>query len=147
MTTFGESSYSGNPYLWECPLPKNCSWPKFVPSPPPIYIYKIKRSTTSLWHVIRFGFSYGIAFGGVISLILIKINWRRTYFIKVDAILMFLFPWMKNLTLWRDTCTSHLNVSFFVLQSIYHNSKYWNTKIQKVLVYFKIKFHRLLYQL
>ncbi|XP_057853923.2 receptor-like protein EIX2 [Cryptomeria japonica] len=99
MIGFGESSYSGNPNLWGCPLPRNCSWPQFVPSPPPIYINKIKKSTKYPWYAISLGLSFGMAFGGIISLIVIKISWRNEYFNKVDAILKFLFPWMKNLTL------------------------------------------------
>ncbi|XP_057838905.2 receptor-like protein 12 [Cryptomeria japonica] len=99
MIGFGESSYSGNPNLWGCPLPRNCSWRQFVPSPPPIYINKIKKSTKYPWYAISLGLSFGMAFGGIISLIVIKISWRNEYFNKVDAILKFLFPWMKNLTL------------------------------------------------
>ncbi|XP_059070364.1 receptor-like protein Cf-9 homolog [Cryptomeria japonica] len=35
MTTFPNTSYSGNPYLEGCPLPKKCSWPEFTHHPPP----------------------------------------------------------------------------------------------------------------
>ncbi|XP_057871190.2 putative receptor-like protein 8 [Cryptomeria japonica] len=31
MITFDNTSYSGNPYLEGCPLPKKCSWPQFSP--------------------------------------------------------------------------------------------------------------------
>ncbi|XP_059070498.1 LRR receptor-like serine/threonine-protein kinase SIK1 [Cryptomeria japonica] len=99
MTTFGESSYSRNPNLWGCPLPKNCSWPHFLPPPPTVSINKRMRSTRYPWYEIALGLSYGAAFGGIMSLILLKTSWRRKYFIKVDTILKFLFPWMKNLTL------------------------------------------------
>ncbi|XP_059070370.1 receptor-like protein Cf-9 homolog [Cryptomeria japonica] len=34
MITFENTSYSGNPYLEGCPLPKKCSWPKFDPPLP-----------------------------------------------------------------------------------------------------------------
>ncbi|XP_057845100.2 receptor-like protein 33 [Cryptomeria japonica] len=97
--TFGESSYSGNPNLWGCPLPKNCSWPQFVAPPPLVLVNKGKKIIEYPWYKIAVGLSYGAAFGGIISLIVLKINWRRKYFNKIDTILKFLFPWMKNWTL------------------------------------------------
>ncbi|XP_059070492.1 receptor-like protein EIX1 [Cryptomeria japonica] len=97
--TFGESSYSGNPSLWGCPLPKNSSWPQFVPPPPLVSINKRNKNTKYPWYEIALGLSYGVSFGGIISIILIKMSWRRKYFNKVDTILKLLFPWMKNLTL------------------------------------------------
>ncbi|XP_057841832.2 receptor like protein 27 [Cryptomeria japonica] len=96
--TFGESSYSGNANLWGCPLPKNCSWPQFATSPP-FPINKEKKSNEYPWFQMAVGLSFGAAFGGIMALILIRISWRMKYFNKVDTILKFLFPWMKNLTL------------------------------------------------
>ncbi|XP_057844114.2 LRR receptor-like serine/threonine-protein kinase GSO2 [Cryptomeria japonica] len=99
MSTFAESSYSGNPNLWGCPLPKNCSWPQYIPRPPEVSINKEKKSTKYPLYGIALGLSYGVAFGGIVSLILIKMSWKRKYFNKVDAILKIVFPWMKDLTL------------------------------------------------
>ncbi|XP_059070862.1 receptor-like protein EIX1 [Cryptomeria japonica] len=45
MSTFGESSYSENSNLWGCPLPKNCSWPQYIPRPPEVSINKEKKNT------------------------------------------------------------------------------------------------------
>ncbi|XP_057862779.2 receptor-like protein EIX1 isoform X1 [Cryptomeria japonica] len=98
ITTFNESCFSQNPNLWGCPLPKKCSWPQFV-LPPPIPVNKEKQNTKDSWYGIALGLSYGVSFGGVVSLILIKISWRRICFNKIDTILKFMFPWMKNLRL------------------------------------------------
>ncbi|XP_059069737.1 receptor-like protein EIX1 isoform X1 [Cryptomeria japonica] len=97
--TFGESSYSGNPHLWGCPLPKNCSWPQFAPPPPSISVDKDKKGAKYSWYQISVGLSYGSGFGGMLSLMLIKNSWKRKCFNQIDKILKFLFPWMKNLTL------------------------------------------------
>ncbi|KAH9288329.1 hypothetical protein KI387_032446, partial [Taxus chinensis] len=58
MNTFDESSFLGNPNLWGCPLPKNCSWPKFASHAPPLTKKEVKGKKIS-WYGIAVGLSYG----------------------------------------------------------------------------------------
>ncbi|XP_057871198.2 receptor-like protein EIX2 [Cryptomeria japonica] len=99
MITFDNTSYSGNPYLEGCPLPKKCSWPQF--SPP-------LRSTNEMqdrnegfrkkisWYVIGLGFSYVSGFCCVMLLLAVRKAWREKYFNRVDKILKFSFPSIRN---------------------------------------------------
>lgn len=96
MTTFSESSYSGNPYLWGCPLPKKCSWPEFAPSPPiSTPINEEEKIEDSVGYEIAVGLSYVAG----LTVVLIFIVFVRKYFQGVDLVLKFLFPWFRNLKL------------------------------------------------
>lgn len=94
LITFAEASYSGNPYLWECPLPKNCSWPQYA-SPPPTSKIVERRDIKIPWYGIALGLSYGAGFGGTVTMIAI---FYQKYFEKVDMMLKLLFPWLNNWT-------------------------------------------------
>ncbi|XP_059076587.1 probable LRR receptor-like serine/threonine-protein kinase At4g36180 [Cryptomeria japonica] len=72
MITFENTSYSGNQYLQGCPLPRNCSWPKFAP-PPPVSAAENKdeKETEQIpWYQIGVGWSYGAGFLIVVVLLL-----------------------------------------------------------------------------
>ncbi|XP_059066706.1 receptor-like protein EIX2 [Cryptomeria japonica] len=101
MTTFSKNSYSGNPNLWGCPLPKKCSWPEFTPVPPPIStsINEEEQSGESVWYQIGVGLSYGVGFAIVVLFIVLKRKWGQKYFGRVDMALKFVFLWFHNLTL------------------------------------------------
>ncbi|KAH9288339.1 hypothetical protein KI387_032456, partial [Taxus chinensis] len=97
MTTFEESSYSGNPNLWNCPLPKNCSWPEFAPR---LFSNNTEEKSREIpWFEITVGLLYGGGLGGVIALLVIVERWRMKYFEAVDFILKIVFPSFRNLTL------------------------------------------------
>ncbi|XP_059076585.1 receptor-like protein 7 [Cryptomeria japonica] len=99
MITFENTSYSGNPNLDGCPLPKNCSWPKFA-TPPPVSIAEHKDEEESEqipWYQIGVGWSYGAGFLIVVVVLLsVSERWRKKYFKGVDNTLMFLFPFLHN---------------------------------------------------
>ncbi|XP_059066682.1 receptor-like protein EIX2 [Cryptomeria japonica] len=68
MTTFNESSYSGNQNLRGCPLPKGCSWPEFAPSPPPISTFiNEEQNGESVGYDIGVGLSYVVGFTTVLK--------------------------------------------------------------------------------
>ncbi|XP_057836388.2 receptor-like protein 7 [Cryptomeria japonica] len=102
MITFENTSYSGNPNLQGCPLPKNCNWPKFAP-PPPVKGAKDKddeESENIPWYGIGLGWSYGAGFFSILVLLIsVRESCRMKYFEGVDNILKFLFPSIRNRTL------------------------------------------------
>ncbi|XP_057819335.2 probable leucine-rich repeat receptor-like protein kinase At1g35710 [Cryptomeria japonica] len=97
MTTFNKSSYSSNPDLWGCPLPKKCSWPEFAPSPPPIStsINEEEQSEESVGYDMGVGLSFVAGF----TIVLVFIVLKKKYFEGVDSVLKIFFPWLHNLTL------------------------------------------------
>ncbi|XP_057862165.2 probable leucine-rich repeat receptor-like protein kinase At1g35710 [Cryptomeria japonica] len=110
MITFDNMSYSGNPYLEGCPLPKNCSWPKFAPHLP---------STNGLqdgnedyrkhipWYEIGLGLSHVAGFSCVMLVLAVTKKWRKRYFNRVDKILKFWFPSIRNKRLWGLILPKH----------------------------------------
>uniref|UniRef100_A0A0D6R813 Leucine-rich repeat-containing N-terminal plant-type domain-containing protein n=1 Tax=Araucaria cunninghamii TaxID=56994 RepID=A0A0D6R813_ARACU len=98
LITFKEESYTGNPNLWGCPLPKNCSWPQFA-SPPSTSSSKQEKSMKIPWYEITVGLSWGASFGVTWSLLVVNKRWKDKYFQKVDVVLQFFFPWLNNWTL------------------------------------------------
>ncbi|XP_059076586.1 receptor-like protein 7 [Cryptomeria japonica] len=102
MITFENTSYSGNPNLQGCPLPRNCNWPKFAP-PYPVSNSEDKDEEEREqipWYNIGLGWSYGAGFlSMVVLLISAKQSWRMKYFMGVDNILKFLLPFVRNRSL------------------------------------------------
>ncbi|XP_057819346.2 receptor-like protein 54 [Cryptomeria japonica] len=100
MATFGESSYSGNPNLWGCPLPKKCSWPEFVPGPPiSTPLNEEEQNEESVGYDLGLGLSYVAGFTVVLVFIVLRRKWGQIYFQGVDLVLKTVFPWLQNLTL------------------------------------------------
>ncbi|XP_057871183.1 receptor like protein 22-like [Cryptomeria japonica] len=99
MITFENTSYSGNPYLEGCPLPKKCSWPKFAPPLPSGKDIQGKnedyREKIS-WYAIGVGLSHGAGFSCVMLLLAVRKGWRKKYFKWVDKILKKIFPSIRN---------------------------------------------------
>lgn len=91
LNTFSRQSFAGNPNLWGCPLPQNCSWPEFRSPPPTIPTYNSIKKKKIPWFEIAVGLSYGAGLGITLSFIVIK-----RQFHKFDAVLKYLFPFFRN---------------------------------------------------
>ncbi|GAB4857273.1 hypothetical protein Ancab_015181 [Ancistrocladus abbreviatus] len=85
--TFGESSYEGNPFLCEPPLPNNC-----IEAISPLSTPDIKQDSeedddnwidTSIFYV-SFGLSYITMFLVAIVILLINPSWRRRWFHLIE---------------------------------------------------------------
>ncbi|XP_059076582.1 receptor-like protein EIX2 [Cryptomeria japonica] len=99
MITFENTSFSGNPYLEGCPLPKKCSWPKFSPPLSSTNVMQDKNEDNRKqvsWYGIALGFSHLAGFCCVLLLLAVRTGWRKKYFKRVDKILKFLFPSIRN---------------------------------------------------
>ncbi|XP_059070366.1 receptor-like protein 7 [Cryptomeria japonica] len=98
MTTFPNTSYSGNPYLEGCPLPKKCSWPEFTHHPPPNDMENRNADHRKhiVWYYIGVGLSHVAGYCCVMFLLALRKGWRQKYFKWVDKILKFLFPCIRN---------------------------------------------------
>ncbi|XP_059070368.1 probable LRR receptor-like serine/threonine-protein kinase At4g36180 [Cryptomeria japonica] len=98
MTTFPNISYSGNPYLEGCPLPKKCSWPEFTHHPPPndMEDRNAYHRKQILWYYIGVGLSHVAGYCCVMLLLAVRRGWRLKFFNWVDKVLKFLFPCIRN---------------------------------------------------
>ncbi|XP_057871187.2 receptor-like protein EIX1 [Cryptomeria japonica] len=99
MITFDNTTYSGNPYLEGCPLPKNCTWPMFAPPQPSTNDIKDRKEDYREqipWYVIGVGSSHVVGYCSVFLLLAVRKGWRKSYFMWVDTILKLLFPCMRN---------------------------------------------------
>ena len=98
MTRFDKTSYSGNLYLEGCPLPKKCGWQEFAPHPPPNGLQDRNEDDRNqiLWYEVGLLLSHVAGFFCVMLLLAVRKGWRKKYFQRVDKILKFLFPCIRN---------------------------------------------------
>ncbi|XP_057871189.1 probable LRR receptor-like serine/threonine-protein kinase At4g36180 [Cryptomeria japonica] len=98
MTTFPNTSCSGNPYLEGCPLPKKCSWPEFTHHPPPndMENRNVDHRKHIVWYYIGVRLSHVAGYCCVMFLLALRKGWRQKYFKWGDKILKFLFPCIRN---------------------------------------------------
>jgi len=95
MSTFEESSFVGNLELCGDPLKKKYSdykVPQYNSPLPEVNEEEEEESESKdVWWGFRVGLSYGVGFAGVVSVLVVQIQWRRRLFEAMDGFIAFLF--------------------------------------------------------